>query len=134
MSGLVVACAGRGPRLAPVTPAEIPALKTQARQQPNNAQVRFRLAAALMAAGQCDSAVSFANAGTALAPAEALGPMVIGGCQQKAGRYDLAFATYTDFVNKYPRAPRVGAVRALAELALRTQATQTAKIALASES
>jgi len=134
MSGLVVACAGRGPRLAPVTPAEIPALKTQARQQPNNAQVRFRLAAALMAAGQCDSAVSFANAGTALAPAEALGPMVIGGCQQKAGRYDLAFATYTDFVNKYPRAPRVGAVRALAELALRTQATQTAKLALASES
>ena len=134
MSGLVVACASRGPRLAPVTPAEISALRTQALQQPNNAQVRFRLAAALMAAGQCDSAVGFANAATALAPGEAIGPMVVGGCQQKAGRYDLAFATYTDFANKYPRSPRVAAVRALADRALRTQAAQTATLALASES
>jgi len=42
---------------------------------------------------------------------------------------DLAFATYTDFANRYPQA-RVSAVRALAQLALRTQATQTAKLAL----
>src|SRR5207247_2213657 len=110
MSGLVVACAG-GPRPSPVTPAEIPALKAQATQQPTNAQVRFRLAAALMAAGQCDSAVVVANAGQVLAPAEALGPMVIGGCQEKDGRYDLAFATYTDFANKYPEARGVAAVR-----------------------
>ena len=133
MSGLVVACAG-GPRPSPVTPAEIPALKAQATQQPTNAQVRFRLAAALMAAGQCDSAVVVANAGQVLAPAEALGPMVIGGCQEKHGRYDLAFATYTDFANKYPEARGVAAVRALAQFALRTQATQTAKLALARES
>ncbi len=133
MSGLVVACAG-GSRPSPVTPAEIPALKAQATQQPTNAQVRFRLAAALMAAGQCDSAVVVANAGQVLAPAEALGPMVIGGCQEKDGRYDLAFATYTDFANKYPEARGVAAVRALAQFALRTQATQTAKLALARES
>ena len=133
MSGLVVACAG-GPRPSPVTPAEIPALKAQATQQPTNAQVRFRLAAALMAAGQCDSAVVVANAGQVLAPAEALGPMVIGGCQEKDGRYDLAFATYTDFANKYPEVRGVAAVRALAQFALRTQATQTAKLALARES
>ncbi len=87
-----------------------------------------------MAAGQCDSAVVVANAGQVLAPAEALGPMVIGGCQEKDGRYDLAFATYTDFANKYPEARGVAAVRALAQFALRTQATQTAKLALARES
>jgi len=133
MSGLVVACAG-GPRPHPITPAEIPALKAQAAQEPRNAQVRFRLAAALMAAGQCDSAVVVANAGQMLAPAEALGPMVIGGCQEKDGRYDLAFATYSDFANKYPQARGVAAVRALAQIALRTQATQTAKLALARES
>jgi tetratricopeptide (TPR) repeat protein len=133
MSGLVVACAG-GPRPRPVTPAEIPALKAQATQEPRNAQIRFRLAAALLAAGQCESAVVAANAGQMLAPAEALGPMVIGGCQEKDGRYDLAFATYSAFANKYPQARGVAAVRALAQIALRTQSTQTAKLALARES
>ncbi len=133
MSGLVVACAG-GPRPRPVTPAEIPTLKAQAAQQPRNAQILFRLAAALMAAGQCDSAVVVANAAELLAPGEALGPMVVGGCQEKDGRYDLAFATYTDFAHRSPQARGVAAVRALAQLALRTQATQTAKLALARES
>lgn len=87
-----------------------------------------------MAAGRCDTAIVVANAGQMLAPAEALGPMVVGGCQEKDGRYDLAFATYTDFANRYPRARGVGAVRALAQLALRTQATLTAKLALQRES
>jgi TolA-binding protein len=87
-----------------------------------------------MVAGQCDSAVMVANAGQMLAPGEALGPMVVGGCQEKDGRYDLAFATYTDFAHRYPQARGVAAVRALAQLALRTQATQTAKLALARES
>jgi len=133
MSGLVAACA-QGPRPGPVTPSELPALTAQAAQQPRSAKIRFRLAAALMAAGQCDSAVVVANAGQMLAPAEALGPMVVGGCQEKDGRYDLAFATYTDFANKNPQARGVAAVRALAQFALRAQATQTAKLALARES
>ena len=80
-----------------------------------------------MAAGRCDTATVVANSGVSLAPGNALGPMVIGRCQEKGGRYDLAFATYTDFARKNPRARGVGAVRALAEMALRTQATQTAK-------
>jgi TolB-like protein len=87
-----------------------------------------------MAAGRCDTAVVVANSGQMLAPAEALGTMVVGGCQEKDGRYDLAFATYTDFAGKYPQARGAAAVRALALLALRTQATQTAKQALARES
>jgi TolB-like protein len=133
MTCLGAACAGT-PRPGAVTPAEIPALLTQARQQPNNATVRFRLAAALMAAGRCDTAVVVARAGQLLAPADALGPLVLGGCQEKDGRYDLAFATYTDFAAQHPEARGVGAVRAKAQIALRTQAEQTARQALASES
>jgi len=87
-----------------------------------------------MAAGRCDTAVVVANAAQMLAPGDALGPMVVGGCQEKDGRYDLAFATYSDFANRYPEARGIAAVRALAQLALRTQAAQTAKLALARES
>jgi len=87
-----------------------------------------------MTAGRCDTAVVVAKGGEMLAPSDVLGPMVIGGCQEKDGRYDLAFATYTDFANRYPQARGIAAVRALAQFALRTQATQTAKLALARES
>ena len=87
-----------------------------------------------MAAGRCDSAVVVANAGQMLAPGDALGAMVVGGCQEKDNRYDLAYATYSDFAAKYPRARGVPAVRAKAQLALREQSIQTARNALASES
>ena len=124
---LGLACAGKGgARLGGVTPAE-------ARQQPNNASIRFRLASQLMAAGRCDTAVVVARSGQLLAPADALGPFVLGGCQEKDGRYDLAFATYTDFAAQHPQARGVAAIRAKALLALRTQAEQTARQALASE-
>ena len=128
-----MACAG-GSRPASVTPAEIPTLQARAAQQPGNTQIRFRLASVLLAAGQCDSAVATAKAAQLQAPADALGPLVIGGCQEKDGRYDLAFATYTDFAARHPRARGIAAVRGKAHLALRTQATQTAKLALARES
>jgi len=135
VSCLGLACAGGGGvRTGAVAPAEVPALVTQAHQQPNNASVRFRLAAALMAAGRCDTAVVVARAGQLLAPANAIGPLVVGGCQEKDGRHDLAFATYTDFASQHPQARGVAAVRAKAQLALRTQAEQTARQALASES
>jgi tetratricopeptide (TPR) repeat protein len=132
---LGAACAGRGgARPGAVTPAEIAALQTQAQQQPNNARLHFRLAAALMAAGRCDTAVVVARAGELLAPANAVGPLVVGGCQEKSGRYDLAFATYADFAARHPDARGIGAVRAKAQIALRTQAERTARQALASES
>lgn len=133
VAGLGLACAG-GVRTGAVAPAEIPALATQARQQPSNAQVRFRLAAALMAAGRCDTAVVVARAGQILDPTNAVGPLVLGGCQEKNGRYDLAFATYSDFASQHAKARGVGAVRARAQLALRSNAEQTARQALASES
>ena len=133
VTGLGLACAG-GVRTGAIAPAEIPALATQARQQPNNAPVRFRLAAALMAAGRCDTAVVVARAGQILDPSNALGPLVLGGCQEKDGRFDLAFATYSDFAAQHPKSRGVATVRAKAQFALRSNAEQTARQALASES
>src|SRR3989442_14535695 len=115
MSGLVVAC-GR-PRPGPVTPAEIPALKAKAAQQPRNAQIQFRLAAALMAAGECDTAGVVANAGQMLSPGEALGAMVIGGCQGEDGRYRPPLATYTVFTQRHPPSRGVAAGSGHAEVA-----------------
>ena len=60
--------------------------------------------------------------------------MVIGKCQEQGGRFDLAYATYTDFARQYPQARGLSGVRALAEMALRAQAAQNAKLALAQES
>ena len=86
-----------------------------------------------MAAGRCDTAVVAATAGQMLAPTDVLGPMVIGKCQEQGGRPDLAYATYTNFARRYPQARGIAAVRALAQLALRAQATQTAKLAISRE-
>jgi Curli production assembly/transport component CsgG len=133
VSCLGAACSG-GARPAPVAPADIPALQTQARQQPNNALVRFRLAAALLGAGRTDTAIVVARSGQLLAPGDVLGPLLVGACQEKNGRPDLAFATYSEFAAQHPKARGVAAVRAKAVLALRAQAEQTARQALARES
>ena len=101
MSGFVAACAG-GPRPSSVTPAEIPSLKAQAAQQPTNSDIRFRLAAAYLAAGRCDSAIVVANAAQALAPRHVLGPMVIGKCQEKDGRFDLAYTQPVSRTSVWP--------------------------------
>jgi tetratricopeptide (TPR) repeat protein len=137
---LGAACAGGGrvgggaARPTAIAPAGVAALQAQAAQHPSDAQVRFRLAAALVAAGRCDTAVVVARAGQLLAPMNAAGPLIIGACQEKGGRPDLAFSTYTDFASQHPKARGVAAVRGKALLALRAQAEQTARLALARES
>jgi len=128
---LTGACAQ--PPLPVVTPAQIPALLTEAREHPQNAGVRFRLAAALAAADRCDTAVVVAEAGRVMAPKNALAPLIIGSCQERAGRYDLAVATYDDFTALYPTAAGAPTVRAKSQLALRAGAEATARAALASE-
>jgi len=133
---LLLAVAGgcaRAPRPTAVSPADIPALIARTQQEPTNADVRFRLAAALAAAERYDTAIVVARAGELLAPDNALGPLIIGGSQEHAGRYDLAIATYRDFANAHPGARGVAALRARAELALRAGAEQTARQALARE-
>jgi tetratricopeptide (TPR) repeat protein len=110
--GAAAACA-RVPQPAPVTP--------------------FRLAATLAAAGRCDSATVVARTALETEPDNVLGPLVIGGCQEQAARYDEAVATYNDFAAQHPTARGVAAVRAKAQLALRAAAERTARQALARE-
>jgi tetratricopeptide (TPR) repeat protein len=133
--GLVLfgaACAG-GPGTQAVTPADIPALRARVAQSPNDAEARFRLAAAFLTADQCDSASASARAAQMIRPDHALGPMVIGTCQEKGARLDLAIATYNDFTRRFPSARGVSAVRAKAQLALRAQSNQVAREALTRE-
>ena len=94
---------------------------------------RFHLAATLAAAGRCDTAVVVATAAQALAPGDVRGPLVLGGCQEQAGRFDDAIATYNAFAAAHPGARGVAALRAKAQLALRNAAEQTARQALARE-
>jgi tetratricopeptide (TPR) repeat protein len=129
---LAAACAG-GPRRTAVTPADIPTLQAQVQSQPANAAVRFRLAAALFAAGRCDTAVVVAHAALRLQPDNVLGPLVVGGCQERAQRYDLAVETYESFADRYPRNPGTPALRAKAQDAVRKGALRAARLALARE-
>ena len=115
---LVGACA-RTPRPGSVTPAT-----------PSD---RFRLAAELAAAGRCDTAGVVVAAAQSLAPSDVRGPLVLGACQEQAGRFDDAIATYNTFAAEHPGARGVAALRAKAQLALRRAAEQTARQALARE-
>src|SRR5438132_13349670 len=133
---LLTALAGgcsSAPKPAAVAPAEIPALVAQTEREPRNAALKFRLAATLAAARRCDTAVVVARAAQSLEADNVRGPLVVGACQEQAGRYDEAIATYEAFAAQHPRARGVAALSARAELALRTSAEQTARQALARE-
>ena len=133
---LLIAFAGAcspAPKPAVVAPAEIPALVAQTEREPRNAALKFRLAATLAAARRCDTAVVVARAAQSLEADNVRGPLVVGACQEQAGRYDEAIATYEAFAAQHPRARGVAALSARAELALRTSAEQTARQALARE-
>jgi len=116
---IVVGACARTPRPGSVTPAT-----------PSD---RFRLAAELAAAGRCDTAGVVVAAAQPLAPSDVRGPLVLGACQEQAGRFDDAVAIYNTFAAEHPRARGVAALRAKAQLALRRAAEQTARQALARE-
>src|SRR5437879_10430399 len=103
---LLTALAGgcsSAPNPAAVAPAEIPALVAQTEREPRNAALKFRLAATLAAAGRCDSAVVVARAAQSLEADNVRGPLVVGACQEQAGRYDEAIATYQVLGGRDPR-------------------------------
>lgn len=131
-AALAAACGG-GPPPAAVTPEEIPGLIAQAQEHPQDAAPRFRLAAALAAAERCDSASVVAQGVLELEPDNVLGPLVIGACEEQGGHFDQAVATYNDFATRHPNARGVAALRAKAQLALRSSAERTARQALARE-
>jgi len=121
------------PRPAPVSPAEISELAGRVAQEPNNGALTLRYAAALHAAGRCDTAVVVARRGMALAPRDAVGPLVLGQCQERAQQYRDALATYRQFLTDNPSAPGSAAVRARELVASRASAIQEARTALAQE-
>ena len=116
---IVVGACARTPRPGSVTPAT-----------PSD---RFRLAAELAAAGRCDTAGVVVAAAQPLAPTDVRGPLVLGACQEQAGRFDDAITTYNAFAAEHPSARGVTTLRAKAQLALRRAAEQTARQALARE-
>ncbi len=120
-------------RMADVSPAEIPDLEARLAREPEHAGVLLRYAAALFAAHRCDSAQGVARRGRAHAPAMALGPLVLGQCYERAGRYDEAVAIYREYLAAYDERPGAPAVRAREVLALRARAVEHARAALARE-
>src|SRR5438132_12433218 len=110
---LLIAFAGAcspAPKPAVVAPAEIPALVAQTEREPRNAALKFRLAATLAAARRCDTAVVVARAAQSLDADNVRGPLVVGACQEEAGRYDEAIAPYEAFAAQHPGARGVAAL------------------------
>ncbi len=128
---LTVGCGGG--QYAEVTPEEIPQLEEQLAQDPDNGDLILRYAAALYAAGQCDTARTTAVAGTRLQPQSAVGPLVTGQCLELDGEYDQAIAVYREYLVRYPNHAGAPAVRARETLAVRERATSRARDALARE-
>jgi tetratricopeptide (TPR) repeat protein len=116
-----------------VSPAEISELAGRVAQEPTNGVVMLRYAAALHAAGRCDTAIVVARRGMALAPRDAVGPLVLGQCQEKAEQYQDALATYRQFLTANPSGDGASAVRARELLASRALAISNARSALARE-
>jgi len=128
---LTVGCGGG--QYAEVTPEEIPQLEEQLAQDPDNGDLILRYAAALYAAGQCDTARTTAVAGMRRQPQNAIGPLVTGQCLELDGEYDQAIAVYRDYLMRYPDHAGAPAVRARETLAVRERATSRARSALARE-
>ncbi len=128
----LVGCAVAGP--SAVSPAEIPDLEARLSQTPNNGALVLRYAAALFAAGRCDTAAAVAQRGTRLEPANVVGPLVVGQCHERADRYDDAVDLYGGFLADHGNAPGAEAVRGRHLIARRGQATAAARRVLAEES
>lgn len=124
---------GCAPRPAPVSPAQVPELAGRVAREPGNGPLMLRYAAALRAAGRCDTAMVVARRGMALAPGDAVAPLVLGQCLETADRYPEALATYRAFLASHPGENGAGAVRGRELLASRAFATQQARAALAQE-
>jgi tetratricopeptide (TPR) repeat protein len=108
-------------------------LAARAAQEPGNGQLVLRYAAALHAAGRCDSAMTVARRGMVLLPASAVGPLVVGQCLEQGDRPEEAITVYRSFLAAHPDGRGVGAVRSRELLASRAWAAQQAKDALARE-
>ena len=132
LSAIFMLACGTG-RVAEVSPSEIPTLEQQLREQPDNASLLLRYAAALFTAERCDTATKVAREGVRRRPNDALGPLVIGQCLERSGYHDLAIATYRAYLAEHAQERGAGAVSTREMLATRAQATEEARVALQRE-
>jgi len=132
---LVLSVAACAPGAAPaVSPSEIPALEQRLAADPDDGDALLRYAAALYAAGRCDSARTVAQRGMAIEPGDALGPLVSGQCLERAGDYDGAVEAYGAYLAAHAEHRGAAAVRARLSVARRERAITRARRALAEES
>jgi tetratricopeptide (TPR) repeat protein len=124
-------CAAKRP--APISPNEIPSLAQRVARNPTNAEIVFRLSAALFAGGQCDSASVVARKGMALRPETALGPMIVGQCLERARDWEQALGVYRTYLTAFPEGPGSPSVRARQVIAQRDRANALARLALERE-
>jgi len=129
--GALVACSTPP---AAVSPAQIPELAQRVAREPQNGPLLLRYAAALAAADRCDTAVTVARGGMRLAPDDAVGPLIVGRCLQQHDSLGAAIGVYDAFLARHPQARGHSSVAAQRLLAVRQQATETARRELQRES
>jgi tetratricopeptide (TPR) repeat protein len=131
-AGAAVACSTG--RVSEVSPNEIPVLEQRLSENPEDAGLLLRYAAALYSAERCDTAVVVARNGMARQPGNPLGPLVVGQCLEQAGEYDQAIALYRSYMAAHGDERGAAAVGGRELLAVRTRATEGARAALRRES
>ncbi|MDH3291839.1 MAG: hypothetical protein OEO20_13925 [Gemmatimonadota bacterium] len=113
-----------------VSPEEIPDLEDQLATRPQDGAALLRYAAALYAADRCDTATVVARAGMVREPAQALGPLVLGHCLERAQEYDQALTVYASYLEAQPDRAGSSSVRARQSIARRDRALANARRAL----
>jgi tetratricopeptide (TPR) repeat protein len=117
----------------PVAPGDIPHLEAAVAANPEDGLSMLRLAAAHLAAGDCERALPAARRGIELRPQDALGPLAAGDCLERRGNSEEAVALYDDYIARYGSNVGAEAVAARALLARRALATSEARHLLARE-
>jgi tetratricopeptide (TPR) repeat protein len=128
---LLAACTAA--RTAAPHPAAIAELEARVSARPDDGALLLELAGSQLAALQCGAAMPNARRGIELRPQDALGPLVLGECQEQSGDYEGAASTYAAFLAAYPSALGASSVAARQLLVRRQLATSDAKRRVAEE-
>ncbi len=131
-AAVLAGCGARAP-LTEVSPSEIPTLEARLASTPGDPDLLLRYAAALFAGDRCDSATVVATRGWSADRGNALGPLIVGQCAERAGSLDHAVDVYAAYLAAYPNSRGAPAVRARETIARRARASERARLALERE-
>ncbi len=137
LAGAIATCAAAAcstVRVSEVSPSEIPVLEQRLAQEPEDASLLLRYAAALYSAERCDTATAVARSGMRRQPANAIGPLIVGQCLERSGEYDQAIAVYRSYLAAHRDQRGAAAVSGRELLAVRAKAAADARTALGRES